>query len=154
VFGMCGISRSEKNVRAQLRHWRTASGPADVNSWLPILNMPTRSATCLAKFSAVDRESKSRATIRLLRGWASKVKVRDVPETVTSGFRRLGRAWAAVASVPAAPGLLPSGSGQSFGLPDRIHQFRAFLVGTPIINTYHFKLTVTRVDDAHPGVEG
>ena len=131
VFGMSWNFRSRKMSAPSCATWRTASGPADVNSWLPILNMPTRSATCLAKFSAVDRESKSRATIRLLRGWASKVKVRDVPETVTSGFRRLGRAWAAVASVPAAPGLLPSGSGQSFGLPDRIHQFRGLLGRDP-----------------------
>ena len=46
----------------------TASGPALVKSWLPILNMPTRSETFWANFIAVDKESKSRATIRLLRG--------------------------------------------------------------------------------------
>src|SRR6266550_2066275 len=35
--------------------------------------MPTRSASCVANLTAEDKESKSSATIRLLRGWASKV---------------------------------------------------------------------------------
>src|SRR5208282_3499237 len=106
---------------------RTASGPALVNSWLPILNMPTRSATCFANFSAVVKESKSRATIRLLRGWASKFKVRDVPETLSSDQCLPGCALAAVATVPAAPGSPRSRSDQSSGLLDRIHQFRVLL---------------------------
>src|ERR1700738_2654591 len=70
---------------------RTASGPAAVNNWLPILNIPTAPATFLAKFKAVDRESKSRATIRLLRGWASKLRVRGFcPGSLIRAFLRPG----------------------------------------------------------------
>jgi len=63
----------QEDARPSAAISRTACGPAAVNNWLPTLNMPTRSATCLANFSAVDNESKSRATIKLLRGWASKL---------------------------------------------------------------------------------
>src|SRR5690349_11930434 len=65
---------------------RTASGPALEKSWLPILNMPTRSETCLAKAKADFNESKSRATIKPLRGWASKVTVLVTPTVPGSVF--------------------------------------------------------------------
>jgi len=38
----------EKNARAQCGNFLDGGGPAAVKSWLPILNMPTRSATCCA----------------------------------------------------------------------------------------------------------
>jgi hypothetical protein len=41
--------------------------------------MPTRSATDFANLTADGSESKSRATIRLLWGWVSKVKVLGDP---------------------------------------------------------------------------
>src|ERR1700736_5416487 len=68
----------------------TATGPAAVNSWLPILNMPTRSAICFANFREDDSESKSRATIRLLRGWASKVSVIKVIPALGRDHEDLG----------------------------------------------------------------
>src|SRR5208337_3253794 len=40
------------------------------------------------------------------------------------------------------------------GYPIGYINFASLLVGTPVIDTYHFKLAVSRVDDAHPGVEG
>src|SRR3979490_3084118 len=73
VFGMSWNFRSRNMPVPIAATSLTAAGPAAVKSWLPILNMPTRSATCAANFKAVDKESKSKATIRLLRGWASKV---------------------------------------------------------------------------------
>src|SRR5215467_7399213 len=125
VLGMSWNFRSRKTPVPSCATCLTASGPALVNSCSPILNMPTRSATCLANFIAVDKESKSRATIRLLRGWASKVvTVQGLPVKLTPDFPLLGYASVAAASVPAAPGLHQSGSGQSSGLRDRIHQFR------------------------------
>src|SRR5437879_5896092 len=54
---------------------RTACGPAAVNSWLPILNRPTRSATCFANFSPEDNESKSDTT--------------DVADPGSVGLRRI-----------------------------------------------------------------
>src|SRR5204863_6880563 len=100
----------------------TAAGPAAVKSWLPILNIPTRSATCFANFSAMDRESKSSETIRLLRGWASKVVVviSDPDSFGVSASRE-------VAGARAVPGTRRNGSSLFSGRPDRIHQFRALL---------------------------
>jgi len=85
-----------------------------------------------ANLNAVERESKSSATIRLLRGWASKVKVGDAPEVYqfwlafVLGFRFGGscisssRTW-----------LTPELISQSSGLRHRIHQFRVLLIGDP-----------------------
>src|ERR1700732_2904085 len=104
----------------------TAAGPAAVKSWPPILNIPTRSATCLANFSAEDKESKSRATIKLLRGWVSKLNV--------SGAAPLARA----------------GLGSR---PIGYINFASFLVGTAVIDTYQFKFASARVYDADQGTE-
>src|SRR5262249_51645216 len=73
VFGMSWNLRSRKMPEPSAAISLTAAGPAEVKSWLPILNMPTRSETWLANLTAEERESKSSATIRLLRGWASNV---------------------------------------------------------------------------------
>src|ERR1700739_4179453 len=67
----------------------TASGPALVKSWLPILNMPTRSEILWANFSAVDNAAKSRATIRLRGEGGSRVTVLVAP-TVLQGSVFLG----------------------------------------------------------------
>src|SRR5882762_6396401 len=87
--------------------------------------MPTRSATCLANFTAEDKESKSRATIRLLRGWVSKVRVIDDPDSHGVSASRVAE------SAPAGPGSRRNGSSRFSGRHDRIHQFRALLDRDP-----------------------
>src|SRR5271155_281786 len=121
VFGMSWNFRSRKMPGPSAAISFTAAGPAAVNNWLPILNMPTRSETCFANFAAEDSESKSSATIRLLRGWASKLKVMCDPEF--GGVR----AYVAIPSIRAELGSHPNGSARSYGLRDRIHQFRVLL---------------------------
>src|SRR5580692_9816845 len=121
---VCGMSwnfKGRKMPGASEAMSRTAAGPAAVNSWLPILNMPTRSQICFANFAAEDSESKSSATIKLLRGWASKLKVMCDPD-----FGGVS-AFVAAPSIRAEPGSRPNGLAQSFGLRDRIHQFRVLL---------------------------
>src|SRR4029077_13273319 len=122
VLGMSWNFRSRKIPGPRAATSLTAAGPAAVKSWLPILNMPTRSATCFANFSAVDSESKSSATIRLLRGWASKVVV-VMFDPDSSGVCVLGKAPAARAE----PGSRPNESSRFSERHDRIHQFRALL---------------------------
>src|SRR5277367_7149453 len=120
VFGMSWNFRSRKMPGPSAEISFTAAGPAAVKSWLPILNMPTRSAICFANLRAVDSESKSSATIKLLRGWASKLKViRYDPEF--GGVR----VSVAILAVPGAPGSRRNGLTRFFGLHDRTHQFRA-----------------------------
>ncbi len=89
-----------------------------MKSWLPILNIPTRSEIFVANFAAEDKESKSSATIKLLRGWASKLKVMCDPD-----FDGVS-VFVAIPSIRAEPDLRPNGSARSFELRDRIHQFR------------------------------
>src|SRR5580692_6269301 len=148
VLGMSWNFRSRKTPGPKAVTSRTAAG----NSWLPILNMPTRSATCLANLTAEFSESKSSATIRLLRGWASKVKVfggRDLQVNPSDG---------------AKPRLAPLGQLHQFK-PDladaRVNQtdlpgdtvgyinFASFLIRTAVVNSYHFKLAVPWIDDTH-----
>jgi len=114
---------------------------------LPILNIPTRSATCLANFTADDKESKSSATIRLLRGWASKVGV--IVDPGSSGsvfFGQLNQLQ---------PNLADAGMDQADFPGDTIGyiNFAPFLIGTPVIDTYKFKLAVPRIDHANDGAK-
>src|SRR5580704_10247632 len=121
VLGMSWNFRSRKMPGPSAAISLTAAGPQAVNSWFPILNIPTRSEICFANFAAEDNESKSSATIKLLRGWASKLKVMCDPD-----FGGVS-AFVAAPSIRAEPGSRPNGLAQSFGLRDRIHQFRVLL---------------------------
>src|SRR6185437_5923587 len=121
VFGMSWNFRSRKMPGPSAAISFTAAGPAAVNSWLPILNIPTRSQICFANFAAEDSESKSSATIKLLRGWASKLKVIGDPESDGVSVS------VALASIRAGLGSRPNESDRSSGRHGRIHQFRALL---------------------------
>src|SRR5579859_8150675 len=121
VFGMSWNFRSRKTPGPSDDISFTAAGPAAVNSWLPILNIPTRSEICFANFAAEGRESKSSATIKLLRGWASKLKV-----VVDPGFDGVSVS-VATPSIRAGLGSRPNGSSRFSGRHDRIHQFRVLL---------------------------
>src|SRR3974390_3469041 len=119
--------------------------------------MPTRAATCLANFSAELRESKSSATIRLLRGWASKVvKVRDKrPEDLVQALGLLAGTLRRQLH-QFQPHLAHPGVDQAYlpGYAIGYINFAPFLVGTPVIDTYQLKPAIAGVDDAHPGAKG
>src|SRR5271168_3154178 len=143
VFGMSWNFKSRKIPGPSAAISFTAAGPAAVKSWLPILNIPTRSATCFANFKAEDSESKSRATIRLLRGWASKgtflLVIPIQPESVL--LRQLHQLQPDLADARMNQADLP---GDTIGYIN----FPSFLIGTPVIDTYQFKLPVPGID--HP----
>src|SRR5580700_1233986 len=155
VFGMSWNFRSRKIPVPSCATWRTASGPAVVKSWLPILNMPTRSATCLANFSAELRESKSRATTRLLRGWASKLKVSG---RARNGLVRIGPRSGVLRRYlqQFQPNLTHSRSDQTYlpGYAIGYINFASFLVGSAVIDARYFEFAIAQVDDAHPRTKG
>src|SRR5439155_25380574 len=147
VFGMSWNFKSRKMPGPSAAISLTPAGPAAVNSWLPILNKPTRSATCFANFTADDSESKSSATIRLLRGWASKVTVFATPATPGSVFARYVQQFQA--NLVHAGVNQPDLSGYAVGYIN----FASFLIGTAVIDTYQFKLAVPGVHDPYYGTE-
>jgi len=51
-------------------------------------------------------------------------------------------------AAPSEPGSRRNESAQSSGLRGRIHQFASLLIGTPVIDTYQFKLAVPGVHDS------
>src|SRR5689334_8943082 len=63
VFGMSWNLRSRNTEAPVARILRTMSGPAAVNSSLPILNAPTAGATCCARVMACSAVGTSSATI-------------------------------------------------------------------------------------------
>src|SRR5579863_2177098 len=110
--------------------------------------MPTRSAMLLANFRAEERESKSRATIRLLRGWASKGTCIVTPNRPESGLlRQLHQLQADLADARMNQAEL---SGDTIGYIN----FASFLIGTPVIDTYKFKLAGTGIDHPNQGTKG
>src|SRR6266446_9664717 len=147
VLGMSWNFRSRKMPVPSAATSLTAAGPAAVKSWLPILNIPTRSATCFANFTADDSESKSSATIRLLRGWASKVTVFATPATPGSVFARYVQQFQA--NLVHAGVNQPDLPGYAVGYIN----FASFLIGTAVIDTYQFKLAVPWVHDPDDGTE-
>src|SRR5271165_1406625 len=153
VFGMSWNFRSRKIPQPSFDTSRTASGPAAVNSCMPTLNMPTRSATCLANFIAVFRESKSSATIRLVRGWASKLKESGAREElvgVVPGVCTL--CWQLHQFQPhlrytrVDQTKLP---GYAIGYIN----FAPFLIRTSVINTHNLKFAVPGVNHPYPRAE-
>jgi len=146
--------RSRKMSAPQLRHLANRFGPCGCEQLAANLEHADKIRHLLGEVQRCGiRESKSRATSDCcwmgVKGQGSG-RARNSYFWLSSARSRL----AAFRISSSRTCLLPSGSGQSFGPTDRIHQFRGLLGRDPIINTYHFKLTVTRVDDAHPGVEG
>src|SRR5690349_7000064 len=142
VFGISWNFKSRKMPGPSAAISFTTAGPAAVNNWLPILNRPTRSATCLANFTADESESKSSATIRLLRGWASKVTVvvtlRQRPGSVFARYVQQLQANLVYAGMNQ-----PDLPGYAVGYIN----FASFLIGTAVVDSYQFKLTVPRVYD-------
>src|SRR5437899_4606086 len=136
VFGMSWNFRSRKTPGPSAAISLTAAGPAAVKSWLPILNMPTRSATCFANFNAVE-ENQNQAR--------------------QSGCCGDGRRRSGSCGTPPPSGSVLLGQGHEFE-PDLAHarvnqanlpgdsigyiNFAPFLIGTAVIDTYQFKLAV------------
>src|SRR5258707_1677748 len=135
VLGMSWNFRSRKMPVPSAATSLTAAGPAAVKSWLPILNMPTRSEIRLANLNADDSESKSSATIRLLRGWASKVVVISDPDSF-AGSVLLGQFH------ELEPNLAHAGMDQADFPGDTIGyiNFASFLIMAPVIDTHQFKI--------------
>ncbi len=145
VFGMSWNFRSRKIPGPSAAISFTAAGPAAVNSWLPILNIPTRSEICFANFAAEDSESKSSATIKLLRGWASKLKVMSTPNSAGSAFQwQLHQFEPDLAHARMNQTDLP---GDTIGYIN----FAPFLIGTSVIDSYKFKLPVPGVHNPDDG---
>jgi len=155
-YSVCrGISDRGKCQRQSFATWRTASGPAVVKSWLPILNMPTRSRIWLANLSAVDRDrSPARRSGCFVDGHQMSSRSGTRPKFVSSGLRRLGVRFGGSLH-QFQPHLADSRVDQANlpGYPIGYINFASFLIGTPVINTNNFKFAVAGVYDSHPGSE-
>src|SRR5260370_29972227 len=145
VLGMSWNFRSRKMPVPSAAISLTAAGPAAVKSWLPILNMPTRSEIRMANLKAENSESKSRATIRLARGWASKfVVVLSDPDSFAGSMLLFGQFHELEAN------LAHAGMDQTNFPRDTIGyiNFAAFLIGTPVIDAHQRKAAVSAIHDA------